>query len=129
MARPSATLLRHLQILSVAYSLTISDDYRWVIVHDFLVPPGYNWSYIDVLVEIPWDYPCSPLGVGGSHVFVPPDLRYRGRTLRDLHPEITPGWGRWAWFCYERVAWDPYRDNLVTFLETVRADLTYPPTK
>ncbi len=129
MGKYSSILVRHLEVLSIAHPLSISDDYEWLIVRDFLLPPEFNQYSTDVLVEIPDGYPCSPPGVGNSHVYLPPDLRYQGRRLVDLHGEITPGWGNWAWFCYEWIRWDPHSDDLVKFMEMIRADLSKPKTK
>jgi hypothetical protein len=75
-------------------------------------------------VEIPDDYPESPPGVGGSHILVPSDLRFRGREPKDFHPWAGPD--GWAWWCYERIDWDPCRDNLITLLEVIRAHMTHP---
>ena len=48
----------------------------------------------------------------------------------DLH-KSTPFRGNdgWAWFCYERIDWDPNWDDLVTLLEMIRSDLANPETK
>jgi hypothetical protein len=113
----------------MAYSLEVTDDYRFVIVHGFRLPPGFNWSTTDMLVEIPSDYPCSPSGVGCSRIYVPKGIRYWGYRLRDCHEGVTPGWGNWAWLCYRHIQWDPHSDDLVKFMEMVRADLTDPPTE
>ena len=118
----------HLQALAIAYPLSVSEDCRWVVAHNFKLPPGYNALYTDVLFQIPSGYPCSPPGVGQSLVYLPQGLRYQGRVLRDLHEEVTPSWGKWAWFCYQWIRWNPRRDDLIGLLEMVRADLTDPPT-
>lgn len=124
----SAILSRHLRILSHAYTIVVDDDSRWFIAHNFRLPPGYDRAETSVLVTLPHDYPISPPGIGDSRVYLPPDVLYRGMDLRDLHPSDAPAWGEWAWFCYQEIRWDPARDNLMTFLEMVRADLTNPPT-
>jgi hypothetical protein len=115
-------------MLSVGYLLSVSSDFRWIIVRDFRLPPGFNYFCTDVLVEIPQDYPCSPPGVA-AHVYLSPKLRFKGQELQDLHEGTTPGWGDWAWFCYSKIDWDPNRDDLIKFMEMVRADLTNPGTK
>jgi hypothetical protein len=126
--RPNAILHQHLRDLSLAYPLSIADDYCYVIVSHFLLPPGFNCRRTEVLIELPDGYPISPPGVGDSHVYMRPHLRYHNRLLDDLHTSITPGWGDWAWLCYQWISWDAHNDNLITFLEMVRADLTDPPT-
>jgi hypothetical protein len=122
-----AVLERHLQVLQVGYPPSIANDLSSVIVHDFVLPPGFNRQTMDVLIELPRDYPLTPPGLA-KRVYLPNDLRYRGRKLVDLHLWTTPGWGNWAYFCYNRINWDPQRDDLVRFLEMIRADLTDPKT-
>lgn len=118
-----------LTLLALGYHLTISEDFKWLIVHNFKLPPGYNCSSTEILLEIPQDYPCSPLGVGDNHVYIHPKLRFKGKKLTDLHEGVTPGWGNWAWFCYSSIEWDPNKDDLIRFMEIVRTDLTNPKTE
>lgn len=118
----------HLRALSLSYVLSLSDDARWLVVHEFKLPPGYNKPHTDVLIEIPSDYPLTPLGVA-CRTYVAADLRYRGQVLHCFYLRDVPGWGRWGWFCYKSIRWDPHVDNLISFLEMLRADLTNPRTK
>lgn len=129
--RNQELLRRHLQILSHACPLLIDERGDFVIVGEVRLPDGYNWDAIPLLIEIPDDYPFSPPGIGDNRVYVPANLRFRGRELRDLHdratPSIeTPGHGPWAWWCYETIRWDPTRDTLITFVEMIRADMKDP---
>ncbi|MDA1278409.1 MAG: hypothetical protein O2960_30830 [Verrucomicrobia bacterium] len=134
MSCPSFSRLeRDLGELSHAFQLWIDEDNEFVVVSGVRLPPGYNTRQIDVLIELPDDYPFSPPGVADSPVYLPPNLRFRGRALDDLHKFRTPccetpGFGPWAWFCYEDVQWSPENDNLIKFLEMIRADLTNPET-
>jgi hypothetical protein len=125
-------LERDLVHLSVASPLWINQDNRLVIAV-LNLPPRFNRSSTELLLQIPADYPLSPPGVGSNRVYVHPDLRFDGRKLADLHegraPDFaTPGHGPWAWLCYHEVRWAPERDDLVKFIEMVRADLTQPNT-
>jgi hypothetical protein len=120
-------LERQLELLAVAYTARLSSDGRYLCIYDFLLPPGYDRPTTEVLIELPSDYPLSPPGVA-HRIYLPPSLRFQDRRLDDLHPNVTPGWGSWAWFCYRRIDWDPGRDDLVGFLEMMRADLTNPKT-
>ena len=127
MARYTPILGEHLRILSLGYALDISEDYRWILVKGFVLPPGFNVPETEVLLEVPLDYPRSPPGLG-SRVYLPRGLLYYGRRLSNLHP-ASPGWGTWEWMCYQGIAWNPHQDDLAKFLEMVRADLTNPPTE
>jgi hypothetical protein len=127
-------LEKHCRRLSRHHPLWIDDDYAFVIVGHVLLPPGYNLERTNLLIELPDDYPVSPPGIGDFRVYVSPHLRFQGRELKDLHLYITPsyttlGFGPWAWWCYQSVRWYPKRDNLIRFVEMIRADLTDPPTK
>ena len=131
--RKAGRLQRDLARLSEHFDLWIDDDYRFVIVRGVRLPPGYNYDETDLLLEIPADYPITPPGIGEDRVYVSPDLRCFGRTLTDLHPWQTPkyqvpGFGPWAWLCYQAIGWSFLTDDLVKFVEMVRADLTSPST-
>lgn len=129
MTSPSPRLARDLKAMSYAYHLTISRDYRQLFIHGFMLPPGYNTSQISMFVEIPSDYPLSPPGVGNSHIYVPRGIRFRGNCLQDVHEGFPYGRGDWAWFCYQKIQWDPCQDDLVRLMELNRAYLTDPPTR
>jgi hypothetical protein len=114
------------------YRAWLSENRKWLCLYSVFLPPGYGKESTEILISIPADYPASPLGVGNSRVYVPPSLRFYGRELRDIHPGKIPSirttkTGSFAWWCYEWVEWDPMRDDLISFMEMVRADLTNPP--
>jgi hypothetical protein len=129
MTSTRSILHRHLADLSRAYRLWIGDGDEFVIITGVNLPPGHNMAQTDLLVELPSDYPLSPPGVGDSRIFVPAGIRRQGRQLRHVHegttPDFeTPKFGPWAWWCYSHISWDPCRDNLIKFVEMVRADFT-----
>src|SRR5262245_54847241 len=100
-ARNVSTLDSHLRDLSRALPLWVDEHGLFVVVGDVKLPPGFERSTTELLVELPADYPLSPPGIGGCRVFVPPSLRFRGRRLRDIHENRTPGYqtpgfGPWA---------------------------------
>ncbi len=123
----------HLTGLSRYFHLALDDWYRFVVVRGVTLPPGFNRATTDVLIEFLPDYPVTPPGAGDSRVFVNAGLRFRGRQLVDYHEPAgtkypTPGFGPWAWLCYMDIHWNPFRDDLIRFIEMLRADLTNPPT-
>ena len=132
--RHATVLEQHVAALSQAVPIALDQAFRFAIIQRVLLPPKYNRKSTDLLIEIPRDYPLSPPGVGEYRVFVAPNLMFQGRRLRDLHPNTTPrfqtpGYGPWAWLCYEHITWEPHRDDLIHLLEMIRADLTNPPTE
>ncbi|MCK4913914.1 MAG: hypothetical protein KAI59_00115 [Planctomycetes bacterium] len=124
----TARLKSDLRNLSYAYPVAIDDDYKSIIVKDFNLPPGYNYDSIPVLLKLPRDYPESPPGVGNAKVYVPSSLRFKGKKPCDFHEYSGPT-KNWAWWCYEEIAWNPFKDDLVTFFELMRAHMTNPKTK
>jgi len=116
-----------LRRLSYAYAVAVDDDYKSIIVKDFNLPPGYNRGQIPVMLKIPSRYPEDAPGIGQARVYVPDDLRYRGKKPEDFHD--TSGPDGWAWWCYEWINWNPCKDNLITFFEMLRAHMTNPKTR
>jgi hypothetical protein len=132
--RDDARLKEDLDCLSAFFSTWVEEASRFVIVRNVRLPPAYNYVETDIWLDIPADYPYSPPGIGDSRVYISPDLRFYGRVLADLHPTTiprywVPGFGPWAWFCYQVVLWNCFTDDLVKFVEMVRADLTSATTR
>ena len=118
-------LRNDLRNLSYVYLVALDDDHKSIIVRDFNLPPGYNYDTIHVLLDLPQDYPESPPGVGSAKVYVPAKLRFRGREPEDFHAFCGPS-DNWAWWCYEKIDWNPCKDNLIVFFELLRAHMTNP---
>jgi hypothetical protein len=117
-------LKKDIEELSYVYPVALDDDLKSLRVGDFNLPLGYNYDSISILLRIPKQYPEEPPGVGDARVFVPNNLRYKGRKPKDFHDDCGPK--GWAWWCYLWIDWDPCRDNLITFFELLRAHLTNP---
>ena len=122
----SSILLRDLRDLSSVTRVLASQDLDRIIVDKVLLPPGWNRPHTRMLVEIPEDYPFSPPGVDPSRIFLETGLRFKGRVPTDYHEGYRiDGYG-WAWLCYQSIDWQTQRDNLISLLERVRADLSKP---
>jgi hypothetical protein len=118
-------LEEHLKGLSHFFkSVEFSDDYLVAIVRGFRMPPGWNRSEVDVLIEIPDDYPFAVPGVDGR-IYLPLGLLFRGQKPSDYHDEqlSRPGF---AWWCYERISWKSEEDDLIRLMEMLRTDLSDP---
>ena len=115
-------LEKHLRNLSCVYTLHVDEEFEFIIVREFPLPPGYNEKTISIWMGIPSDYPETPPGIA-TNVHLPVGLRFEGRKPRDYHENNKSGW---AWWCYQYVTWDPCRDDLIVFLEIVRAHMTNP---
>lgn len=81
----------------------VDPDGRWVVIYDFILPPRlYNYDTVDILVELPPDYPLTP----PQWFYTDPGLRRRdGRKPshyfdRDHHKG-------WAAGCLHIRTWEP----------------------
>ena len=63
------SLREDLESLSIYFDLWVDDAYHFVIVQSVRLPFGYSYEKIDLLLELPADYPLSPPGVGDARVF------------------------------------------------------------
>lgn len=129
MARSEYHLRKHLERLALGYRIGIGRDNASILLQDFLLPRGYNAHQCSVLLVIPptYNYPVNPPGVTASRLYLPPSIRYQGRILADFHFDKNPGWGDWAWFCFERIDWNASDgDDLVVFFDAVRMCLSDP---
>ena len=117
---------KHICQLSCRYVVKDHDDMSAIKVEDFNTPPGYNYPYIEVLLTLPRGYPTDPPGVGDSHVYVPAGLLYHGRVPEDYHENCKLSYPGWAWWCYEKIDWNPCKDDLIRFFELFRAHLSNP---
>jgi hypothetical protein len=58
-------ILTEVALAAVRYSATHSAQYddeagSWVIIKDFPLPAGYNYTHTDVLILLPGNYPQTP---------------------------------------------------------------------
>lgn len=118
---------QELHELSNEYAFRSAEPYDGLIVEGFRLPSGFNRAHTRVLIIIPPEYPDVVPGVA-SPIYVEKGLRFRGQSLADVHEYITPGWGSWAWMCFQSIDWSA-RDSLKTLMEVIRANVTNPPTK
>lgn len=129
MTSRSDVLQEHLRQVARAYLIEVSDDRRWMKVGGFQLAPGFDRRETTLLIGIPHDYPLTPPGILPSGVYVPSDLRFRGRPLADATPQRATWLAGWSWLCYQLIRWNPNGgDTLLRFLEMLRVDLTSPRT-
>jgi hypothetical protein len=115
-------LRKHICELSCALTVDVYGDFSAIVVRGFTTPPHYNKTIIDVRMDIPKDYPLRPPGLSPHRIYLPTGLLFKGRTPHDYHPGVGPP--GWAWWCFEKIAWDPCRDDLITLIELLRATMT-----
>ncbi|HML74400.1 MAG TPA: E2/UBC family protein [Anaerohalosphaeraceae bacterium] len=129
MAQYVDRLIEDLEILSLGYDISVEDNGERIIIHNFKLPPGYNYNTTEVLIMIPDDYPVKPPGIGSDRIYLPADLRFHGKKLDEFRDHHDPDLGDWGWFCFENIDWDMTRDDLNSLMEIIRTNLTNPPTQ
>jgi hypothetical protein len=132
--RNSALIRRNIDILSEkGFFVESPQNYEWVCVHG-LDLPGTPGSWTDkqgnvvfetsVLIDIPYDFPISPPGVGFSHpsrAIHLPLIYYNRYKMSDFYTCVHDPW---CWFCFQSIDWDPMQDNLLTLLALVEASIS-----
>lgn len=132
--RNVALIRRNMKVLSAAgFFVEASQSCEWVCVHGVDLP-GRRGLWTDhfgrvvcetsVLIDIPYDFPMSPPGVGFSHpsrAIHLPRIYYKGKLMSDFY---TCKHDPWCWFCFQRIDWDPWHDNLLTLVALVEASIT-----
>lgn len=116
----------HIGRLAHGFHLEVADNLSWLVVREFGLPPGWSVPTTSVLLYIPPAYPLEPPGLSSRFpVCLQAELRYRGHRVCDFHdhPESPTGWRRW---CYEQIAWNPQRSDLVDLLQRLTLDLSHP---
>ena len=91
---------------------------RWLIVHDFPVPPGYNQAKVLVAIRIETGYPDAPLDM--VYVF-PPLARQNGHGIGALSSQPLDGkiYQRWSRHRTPHNPWRPGEDDLATHLHLI----------
>jgi hypothetical protein len=131
MSVEQSDLQKDIEELSRYFSIWLDDWDEFVIVRGVRLPPGFNRDAIDILIELPADYPQTPPGLGDNLVYASAGLRYQNRIPAHYYESHTPSYstddfGPWAWVCYQAIHWDPMYDTLIGFVEMLRADFTNP---
>jgi hypothetical protein len=91
---------------------------RWLIVHDFPVPPGYNQDTVLVAIRIETGYPDAPLDM--MYVF-PPLARQDGHRIGALSPQPLDGkmYQRWSRHRTPHNPWRAGEDDLASHLQLI----------
>jgi hypothetical protein len=88
---------------------------KWVIVHGYPVPEGYNHRVADVALRIPPSYPDGDIDM----VYFFPEIKLvNGRMIRALTPLVIDGkqYQQWSRHRTPQNPWRPGLDNICTHL-------------
>ena len=110
--------LAHLDARGLPWETIVSPGVRWLLVHQFPVPSGYNHPTVTVAIQITPGYPTAALDM----VYVDPPLaRSDGRAIGALagvpvHDKIFQRWSRHR---TNENPWRPGIDDLAAHLALV----------
>jgi len=92
---------------------------RWIIIHDFPVPPGYNVSLVRVAIRID----TYPPGIIDMAYFLPPLSRADGKVINNLSELTIDGAAYQQWS--RHYSWRAGTDSLGSHLRRVRSWLKH----
>ena len=110
--------LAHLEARGLPWETIISDGGRWVLIHTFPVPNGYNQKSVDVAVRIEPGYPDTQLDMV---YFYPALAKLDGKPIAALSSQAIDGknFQRWSRHRTGENPWRPGEDDLSSHLSLV----------
>jgi hypothetical protein len=100
---------------------TVVGGGRWLLIHDFALPPGFTCSSTSAAIQIPSGYPSGALDMVYFH---PAVLRADGRIIRATQANARidgKAWQRWSRHYTAANPWRPGEYNVVTHLNLARS--------
>jgi hypothetical protein len=110
--------VNHLNARGLRWETLASGGSRWLLVHDFPVPNGYNVTGVTAAVSISPGYPDAQLDMVYFH---PPLARCDGRAIGALSSQVIDGknFQRWSRHRTPANPWRPGEDDLSSHLALV----------
>ncbi|MGB8508425.1 MAG: E2/UBC family protein [Pyrinomonadaceae bacterium] len=108
----------HLDARGLAWETIIDSAGRWLLVHEFPVPDGYNLRSVTAAVQIGACYPDAQLDMVYFH---PPLVRTDGRAIGALSNQLIDGktFQRWSRHRTGQNPWRPGEDDIAAHLSLV----------
>jgi hypothetical protein len=107
--------IEYLNTLNVEYETFIENKTRWLLLHEFLIPEGYNQTKVKAALRIEMGYPLTQIDM----IYFSPSLnRLDNRQIRNLSNLIIDGEPFQQWSRH-RTSQNPWRagvDDLSTHL-------------
>jgi len=110
--------IEYLEAHAFEWETILENGVQWVIVHNFLIPTGYNHGSVSAAVRIDPSYPDTQIDM----VYFYPHLsRKDGKAIKALSQQQLDGkiWQRWSRHRTSKNPWRPGVDNLGTHLTLV----------
>ncbi len=97
----------------------VDGSQRWLLIHDWPVPSGYNHKTVTVGIMLPTAYPDAALDMA---YFNPGIARLDGGNIRAVSPHKALGetWQRWSRHYTSQNPWRVGQDDLSTHLILVQ---------
>jgi hypothetical protein len=107
-----------LDSLGLLWEAIIANGVRWLLLHGYPVPPGYNHNSVIVAIRIETGYPEAQLDMV---YFYPPLVRLDGVAIGALSTQSLDGktFQRWSRHRTGVNPWRPGEDDLSTHLALV----------
>jgi hypothetical protein len=109
----------HLGLLGLRWETVCEGARRWLLLHAYPLPQGYNVPSVNIAIDIPASYPGAQLDMFYCN---PPLARANGtRPPQTEHSELILGVNHQRWSRHRQ--WDSARDTLATHLTLVDESL------
>lgn len=105
----------HLTARGLPWESVVERDVRWLLIHGFAVPAGYDRAQTDLALRIEPGYPDAQLDMA---YFCPGLVRSDGRAIGALSSQMIDGRQFQRWSRHRTCAnpWRPAEDDLSTHL-------------
>lgn len=111
----------HLDAIGAAWETDASTGVRWLIIHEYPVPPGFNVTKVSLALMVPTTYPQAQIDM----FYVNPPLRVAGggQIAATEAAENVRGvsFQRWSRHRGDASPWNPACDNVITHLALVES--------
>ncbi len=112
---------RYLNETSVRWETVVDGGRRWLMLHDYPVPPGFNHGAVRLALEIPPTYPGAQIDMFYTN---PPLLLASGSAIDCTHIAASIGgehFNGWSRHRGPGSEWNPVSDNVITHLALVES--------
>ena len=113
----------YLNQLGLNWETRLEGRRRWLIIHDYALPSGYNYEQVDIAIEIPTAYPDAQLDMFFVHPAL--TLANSGSIGQTQCRENILGstYQRWSRHLNGVTRWNPLTDSVTTHLAVVEESL------
>jgi hypothetical protein len=105
----------HLDGRGLPWETVVDGSQRWLLLHDWPLPDGYNQSTVTAAIAIPSAYPDAALDMV---YFQPPVVRRDGKKIPAVsnHRALGTNWQRWSRHYTGKNPWRVGEDDLSTHM-------------